>query len=145
MKFKTRSLLVLDQIQEYKKLTGRGAGGNYSGFGDVFRAGSVDNSPVPGPGYWPGPGPVDNVYYHQHQQANMMANRLQQMAMEENNARYRSGNGGGGRRYPDYDEDVEAGGVVDYGNLDRGGSGMKRQMNSQGGNRGKKNRGGWNR
>ena len=56
------------------------------------------------------------------------------------NARYRSG--GGGRRYPDYDEEVEAGAGN---NLDRGGSGMKRQMNSQGGNRGKKNRGGWNR
>ena len=141
-------------------MTGRGSTGNYSGFGDVFRA--EDN---PGGGYWgfgggnvgvagggvggggggvggvvvpgAGPGPVpgpENVYYHQHQQANQMANRLQQMAMEENGSRYRRG------RYEDYEEcEGDYGG--NYG--DRGG--MKRQMNSQGGNRGKKNRGGWNR
>ena len=87
----------------------------------------------------PGAGPVpvpENVYYHQHQQANQMANRLQQMAMEENGSRYRGGRG----RYEDYEEcDGDYGGS--YG--DRGG--MKRQMNSQGGNWGKKNRGGWNR
>ena len=139
-------------------MTGRGSTGNYSGFGDVFRA--EDN---PGGGYWgfgggnlgvagggvggggggvvvpggAGPGPVpvpENVYYHQHQQANQMANRLQQMAMEENGSRYRRG------RYEEYEEcEGDYGG--NYG--DRGG--MKRQMNSQGGNRGKKNRGGWNR
>ena len=100
--------------------------------------------PGPGPGYWPGPNPGpspgplgdNNVYYHQHQQANMMASRLQQMAMEENGSRYRRG------RYEDYEE---CEGQLDYGGNygDRGG--MKRQMNSQGGNRGKKNRGGWNR
>ena len=74
----------------------------------------------------------------------MMANRLQQMAMEE---RYHAGNN---RRYNEYGaagEGVGVGGVEDdqeYGNnVDRGG--MKRQMNCQGGNRGKKNRGGWNR
>ena len=91
--------------QEYKKITGRGSGGNYSGFGDVFH-GAVDTSPLPiarpGPGYWPGPGsgpshgpgaglghgghggPLpDNVYYQQHQQANMMANRYEEEASDE--------------------------------------------------------------
>ena len=146
-------------------MTGRGSTGNYSGFGDVFRADNVDNA---GGAYWgfgggsvvgggavggvggvggggggggglvvPGAGPVpvpENVYYHQHQQANQMASRLQQMAMEENGSRYRGGRG----RYEDYEEcEGDYGGS--YG--DRGG--MKRQMNSQGGNRGKKNKGGW--
>ena len=69
--------------------------------------------------------------------------RLQQMAMEENSGRYR---GSGGRRHHEYEHEELSG---DFGNgnngnnIDRGG--MKRQMNSQGGNRGKKNRGGWNR
>ena len=75
----------------------------------------------------------------------MMANRLQQMAMEE---RYHAGNN---RRYNEYGAGGGGGGGVgggeddqEYGNnVDRGG--MKRQMNCQGGNRGKKNRGGWNR
>ena len=145
-------------------MTGRGSTGNYSGFGDVFRADNVDSAGggywgfgsggvvggavggvgggvggvvVPGAGSVPGPLPVpENVYYHQHQQANQMANRLQQMAMEENGSRYRGTRG----RYEDYEEcEGDYGGS--YG--DRGG--MKRQMNSQGGNRGKKNRGGWNR
>ena len=142
-------------------MTGRGSTGNYSGFGDVFRAednpgggywgfggnvgvagggvggggGGVGGVVVPGAGPGPLPGP-ENVYYHQHQQANQMANRLQQMAMEENGSRYRGARG----RYEDYEEcEGDYGGS--YG--DRGG--MKRQMNSQGGNRGKKNRGGWNR
>ena len=61
-------------------MTGRCSGGNYSGFGDVFRSDIVENNPVQGQGYWqcpgpPGPGPVENIYYQQHQQANMMANR----------------------------------------------------------------------
>ena len=70
----------------------------------------------------------------------MMANRLQQMAMEENNGRYRGNGNSSNRRHHEYDDNHE----TDYGgNIDRGG--MKRQMNCQGGNRGKKNRGGWNR
>ena len=66
------------------------------------------------------------------QQANQMANRLQQMAMEEHGVR------GGGRRHDDFQSGYEEG--PEY-----VGGGMKRQMNSQGGNRGKKNRGGCNR
>ena len=60
-------------------MTGRGSGGNYSGFGDVFRSDIPPHEnppPAQAQGYWPcggpGPGPipghVDNVYYHQHQQ-----------------------------------------------------------------------------
>ena len=70
------------------------------------------------------------------QQANQMASRLQQMAMEENGGR--NGNGNGARRQEDFQANYEEG-------SEYGGGGMKRQMNSQGGNRGKKNRGGWNR
>ena len=66
------------------------------------------------------------------QQANQMASRLQQMAMEESGGRNTT------RRHEDYQNNYEEG-------SEYGGGGMKRQMNSQGGNRGKKNRGGWNR
>ena len=66
------------------------------------------------------------------QQANQMASRLQQMAMEENGGR------SGARRHEEFPANYEEG-------SEYGGGGMKRQMNSQGGNRGKKNRGGWNR
>ena len=40
--------------QEYKKITGRGSGGSYSGFGDVFRAGAESGAVH---GVIPGPGP----------------------------------------------------------------------------------------
>ena len=72
--------------------------------------------------------------------------RLQQMAMEENGGRYRTGGGSGRPRYEAGYDNYEDEGEGEYGEGgDRGGTGMKRQMNSQGGNRGKKNRGGWNR
>ena len=74
-----------------------------------------------------------------YQQANQMASRLQQMAMEENGGRGRRSveyQGQGGGREGNYHEDEYSGTQ----------GGMKRQMHSQGGNnRGKKNRGGWNR
>ena len=131
--------------------------------------------PGPGPGYWPGPNPGpspgplgdNNVYYHQHQQANMMASRLQQMAMEESNMAHGYRGNGGVVRQRQYEQvevrtasrtsqhlklsfqqeqyDYEDTGDRGEGEYGGGGSGMKRQMNSQGGNRGKKNRGGWNR
>jgi hypothetical protein len=158
--------------QEYKNFTGRGTGGHYSGFGDVFRSGPSEQHGGP-PGGWGGvlaggqggpmPGPQRGMVGPQggmggqqggmggqqgsqggyggggsYQQANQMAGRLQQMAMEENGGRGASGRrgleyqgGGGGYRQEE-----------EYGGGSPGG--MKRQMHSQGGNRGKKNRGGWN-
>ena len=49
--------------QEYKKITGRGSGGSYSGFGDVFRAGAESGAVhgvIPGPG----PGQVSDRNNH---------------------------------------------------------------------------------
>merc|ERR1719369_378128 len=54
------------------------------------------------------------------QQANQMASRLQQMAMEENGGR------SGTRRHENFPANYEEG-------SEYGGGGMKRQMNSQGG------------
>lgn len=133
-------------LQEYKNYTGRGTSGHYSGFGDVFRSGPSEQhggggssgvwsgAPMGGPpGSLGGPqggGPSPYGGGGSFQQANQMASRLQQMAMEENGGRgsrsleYQNG-------YPEEDEYSGPPG------------GMKRQMHSQGGSRGKKNRGGW--
>ena len=99
----------------------------------------------------------------------MMASRLQQMAMEESNMAHGYRGNGGVVRQRQYEQveleertdshksqhlnlsfqqeqyDYEDTGDRGEGEYGGGGSGMKRQMNSQGGNRGKKNRGGWNR
>lgn len=51
--------------QEYKKITGRGSGGSYSGFGDVFRAGAESGAVhgvIPGPG----PGQVSEIIIIHH-------------------------------------------------------------------------------
>jgi len=139
-------------LDEYKKYTGRGATGNYSGFGDVFRSGPSENMAGNASSWMTGPmgataqsmgngaqiahiGPHGQPNYiggGSFQQANQMASRLQQMAMEENGGR------NGARRHEEFQANYEEG-------SEYGGGGMKRQMNSQGGNRGKKNRGGWNR
>ena len=139
-------------MKEYKKYTGRGATGNYSGFGDVFRSGPSENTggtasnwmsaQMGTTGQSMGNGAtIAHIGTHgqpnylgggSFQQANQMASRLQQMAMEENGGR------NGARRHEDFQTNYEEG-------SEYGGGGMKRQMNSQGGNRGKKNRGGWNR
>ena len=143
-------------LEEYKKVTGRGMPA-YSGFGDVFGGGQ--GQPQQGDGWqgspqWGGPGGSQQVgpdhgsmspgqFGHQmggggggsYQQANQMANRLQQMAMDGDGDRPSSG----ARRGP------FGGGYSDGpgGMATSGGGGQKRQMNSQGGNRGKKNKGGW--
>ena len=96
--------------------------------------------------------PGDGIVYYQqqHQQANMMANRLQQMAVAEER-QYHGGHlshaGHGHRRqqYSGHHEDLGHQDRHDGGEYCQDRGGMKRQMNSQGGNRGKKNRGGWNR
>ena len=67
------------------------------------------------------------------------------MAMEENGGRYRAGGGGRPRYEAGYDNYEDEGDGEYSGGGGGGGAGTKRQMNSQGGNRGKKNRGGWNR
>merc|ERR1711971_533630 len=66
-----------------------------------------------------------------YQQANQMANRLQQMAMEEN-----AGGRGGGRRSLEYQQGRGHGQGQGYHQEEKYGGaagGMKRQMHSQGG------------
>ena len=115
----------------------RGMGGQQGGMG--VPTGAMGGGIQGGPGFGGG----------SFQQANQMANRLQQMAMEEN-----GGRGVGGRRSLEFQQGGGHG--HSHGGGQGGGyghqeeeygaaGGMKRQMHSQGGNRGKKNRGGWNR
>jgi len=83
-------------------------------------------------GGWQGGRPNHQMGGGSYQQANQMANRLQQMAMDGEGERQ----GGGARRGP-------FGGSYGEGMSSPGGGGQKRQMNNQGGSRGKKNKGGW--
>ena len=114
----------------------RGMGGQQGGMG--VPTGAMGGGIQGGPGFGGG----------SFQQANQMANRLQQTAMEEN-----GGRGVGGRRSLEFQQGgghghSHGGGQGGYGHQEEeygAAGGMKRQMHSQGGNRGKKNRGGWNR